>query len=130
LGRHVALCVRCANIIVPHLENAISLPKGKALFGGIFFGSLGIGGSYACLYWGLQVVPPGLTQVILALVPLLTLLFAILHRQESFRWQAFFGALPAAGGIALVFGEQVRANTPLPYSLAIVLATVLSPNPM
>ena len=85
---------------------------------------LNFGASYAFLYWGLEKVKPGMTQVILALVPLFTLLFAILHRQETFRWNAMLGAFLALGGVAIVFREQLQENVPIFSLLAVMLGSV------
>lgn len=106
------------------LAMRLPLPGGKALLGTVLFGVLNIGVSYSFLYWGLQEVPAGLAQVLLALVPLLTLLFAIAHRQESFRWRAFTGGLLALAGVAIVFGGQARAGVPLLSMLAVLLGAV------
>jgi drug/metabolite transporter (DMT)-like permease len=59
--------------------------------------------------------------VIRALVPLLTLLFAILHRQESFRWRALFGSLLALGGIAIIFIDHLTPIVSLLPLLAVIL---------
>src|SRR5512136_436218 len=61
----------------------LPLPRGRALIGAILFGVLNFGGSYAFIYYGLRKVQPGMGQVILALVPLFTLIFAVSHRQET-----------------------------------------------
>jgi drug/metabolite transporter (DMT)-like permease len=99
----------------------LQLPRGKALLGALIFGLLNFGGSYAFLYWGLREVQAGLAQVILALVPLLTLVFAILHRQEEFHWRPLLGSLLAVAGIAIVFGLQVQASVSFLSLLAILL---------
>jgi drug/metabolite transporter (DMT)-like permease len=99
----------------------LPLPRGKALLGAILFGALNFGFSYAFIYYAVQKVQPGMAQVILALMPLFTLIFAVSHRQEKFRWLGLLGALLAFGGIAVVFWEQVRTNVPLFSLLAVVL---------
>lgn len=99
----------------------LPIPRGRALLGTLLYGILNIGASFAFIYWGLQVVQAGMSQTILALVPLLTMFFAIAHRQEKFRWQALVGALLALGGVALVFGEQLQADVPLLSLLAVLL---------
>src|SRR5512133_1962111 len=98
----------------------LPLPKGRSLLGAILFGVVNFGASYAFLYTGLEKVKPGMTQVILALVPLFTLIFAILHHQESFRWNAMLGAVLALAGIAIVFREQLQENVPI-FSLLAVM---------
>lgn len=100
----------------------LPLPKGRALGGVLIFGALQFGISYAFMYWSLLEVPAGMFQVILALVPLLTFLFAILHRQETFQWRILAGGLLAVSGVAVVFSDQLNADVPLLSLLAIVLA--------
>jgi len=99
----------------------LPFPRGKALLGAILFGVLNFGFSYAFIYYAVQKVQPGMAQVILALMPLFTLIFAISHRQEKFRWFGLLGALLAFGGITVVFWEQVRTNVPLFSLLAVAL---------
>ena len=102
----------------------LPLPRGRGLVGTLIYGALNFGGSYAFLYYGLGKVQPGMAQVILALVPLFTLIFAILHRQETFHWRALFGTLLAVAGIALVFREQLQANVPILSLLALVFGAM------
>jgi drug/metabolite transporter (DMT)-like permease len=100
----------------------LPMPRGRALLGPVLLGVLQMGGSFGLLYYGLQEVQPGMTQVLLALAPLLTLIMAIVHRQERFRWRALVGSLLALAGIAVVFGEQIALNVPILSLLAILLA--------
>lgn len=102
----------------------LPLPKGKALLGNLLYGLLNFGASMSLLYYSLKDIHPGMVQVILALVPLFTLLFAIVQRQETFRWNALAGALLSMGGVALVFREQIHDHIPLFSLLAVVLASV------
>lgn len=102
----------------------LPIPKGRGLVSAVIYGALNFGGSYAFLYYGLGKVQPGMATVILALVPLFTMIFALLHHQESFHWRALLGTLLAAGGIALVFSEQLRANVPVLSLLAVVFGAV------
>lgn len=91
------------------------LPRGRSLLGAVIYGVLQFGLGFALAFWSLQTVSAGLGQVILALTPLLTLLFAIIHRQEEFRWQSLTGGLLSIGGIAVIFADQISAEvTPLP----------------
>jgi drug/metabolite transporter (DMT)-like permease len=99
----------------------LPIPRGRALMGAILFGVLNFGVSYAFIYYALRKVQPGLGQVILALVPLFTLIFAVAHRQESFRWRGLLGAILALGGVVIVFWEEVRTNVPLFSLLALIL---------
>jgi O-acetylserine/cysteine efflux transporter len=102
----------------------LALPRGHALRGTVLYGLLGFAAFFAFVYWGLVAVQAGLAAVILALVPLLTFFLAIAHRLERFRWRPLAGAVLAAAGIALVFGEQITRDVP-PVSLLALLAGAL-----
>jgi drug/metabolite transporter (DMT)-like permease len=99
----------------------LPLPKGRALHGAIIFGVLNFGLAYALAYWSLQTIPAGMAMVILAIAPLLTLLFAILHRQERFRWPVFAGSLLSMAGIGVIFAQQISLQVSLLPLIAIVL---------
>jgi drug/metabolite transporter (DMT)-like permease len=96
------------------------MPRGRALLGAILYGALQFGGGFGLIYWGLVRAPAGLGQVLLACVPLLTFVLALVHRQESFRFDGLVGATLAVGGIAVVFNSGVDAGVPLTSMLAIL----------
>jgi drug/metabolite transporter (DMT)-like permease len=98
------------------------LPHGRALLGVIIYGILNFGLSFALIYSAIRDVTAGLTMVILALTPLLTFLFAVLHRLEPFRWRAMLGALLAVVGIAVAFMGQGAGGAPLWAVLFVVAA--------
>lgn len=98
----------------------IALPKGRALAGAFLLGLLSIGASYAFIYWGLLHVQAGLTMVVLAFVPLMTLFFALVHRLEKLRWRGLAGALIAIAGILLGVGGGLGTTVPVPSLLALV----------
>ncbi|HET7676690.1 MAG TPA: DMT family transporter [Candidatus Limnocylindrales bacterium] len=98
----------------------IPVPRGPALTGSVLYGLLGFGGAFGFVYWGLVETPPGLAQIILAVVPLLTFLLAVGLGMERFRWQGLAGALLAIAGIAVIFGDGVGAAVPVVSMLAIV----------
>lgn len=141
LGGNNAIAVRFSNAEIPPFFGAafrfvvagfilfvivfikqLPLPKGRALVGVLIFGALQFGISYALIYWSLLEVPAGLFQVILALVPLFTFVFALVHRQESFQWRILFGGFLSIVGITIIFQDSLSANVPLLSLLAIVLA--------
>jgi drug/metabolite transporter (DMT)-like permease len=105
------------------LVRRVALPRGKALAGAALFGFLGVGASFLFLMWGLVETPASLTQVIGALVPLLTILFAFLHRLEKLRWQGITGALLAVAGIAFAVNGYKGVAISIPHILAIVAGT-------
>lgn len=101
----------------------IPLPRGTALVGSALYGGLGFGVTFGLVYWGLVETPAGMAQVIIALAPLLTLLLAVAHRLERFRWQGLIGSLVAVAGVAIVFGERLGGGAaPLVSMLAILAA--------
>lgn len=119
-GATIRFAVAALIFWVLALARRASLPVGRAMVGVLLYGFFAFGASYAFLYWGLQTVPAGLTQVILALVPLLTFFFAYFHGLEAFRWRGLFGALLAVGGIAYAFFEQPGGSLPILPLLAII----------
>ncbi len=102
------------------LARRTPLPRGRALTGTVLFGVLQFGLGFALGYWALLEVPAGLASVILASVPLFTLLFAYAARLEPLQLRAVAGALAAVGGFAVMFGE--RAGNDIPP--AVLLATL------
>ncbi len=88
----------------------------------VLFGLFNFGLTYVFLYTGLRSAPAGTTSVITALVPLLTLVFAVAQRIERFRPLGLVGALIAGAGIALVFSNQASLNVPIGALIALVAA--------
>jgi drug/metabolite transporter (DMT)-like permease len=99
----------------------VPIPHGRALAGSLLYGVLGFFAAFTCLFWGFQETPPGTGQIIIALVPLLTLGLAIVHGLERFSLRALVGALVALGGLAFLVNDRIEANVP-PLSLLAVLA--------
>ncbi len=98
----------------------IELPHGREMAGAMLYGLLTVGFSYALLYWGLLRVEAGLASIVLAVVPLMTLIFALAHRQESFHWRGLIGSLIAIGGILLAVGEGLGTSIPTASLLALI----------
>jgi drug/metabolite transporter (DMT)-like permease len=102
----------------------LPLPRGRALVGPVLFGALNFGGAFAFAYYGLIRVHAGLGQTLLALVPLATLLLAVLQRQERLRLAAALGSLIALVGVGLISRASLEASIPL-LSLLAILGGVL-----
>jgi len=107
--------------IVPVLR--LQLPRGRALVGVLIFGTLNFGLFYMFLYWALQEVTAATAMVTLAIVPLLTLVLAVVQGVERFSYRGLIGALMAAIGIGIVFGERIGAVSAL--SLAALIGGAL-----
>lgn len=102
----------------------LRLPTGRALFGALLYGSLTFGGGFALAYYALLELHAGFGQVLLALVPLATLLVAAAWRQERLRWAAALGAIVAACGVAVLAQAPLREPVP-PLSVLAILGSVL-----
>jgi drug/metabolite transporter (DMT)-like permease len=100
------------------------MPRGRALLGAALYGVLGFGAAFAFAYWGLQRVSAGLGAVFLATVPLLTFGFALLHRQERFRWDGLIGGVFAVAGMTVIFREGLGAGVPFASLLSLFVAAV------
>jgi drug/metabolite transporter (DMT)-like permease len=95
-------------------------PAGGALRGAVLYGALNFGASFALLYYGLVRVHAGIAQTVLAIVPLATLLLAVLERQERFRTSGILGAILAIVGVAVMSQAPLEAGVPLLSMLALI----------
>lgn len=91
----------------------VTLPRGAALAGSLLYGLLYFGIGFGLIHWALVTASPGMTQIILAVVPLMALVSAVLHGIEPLRWQGVVGAVLAVVGVAVVFGDRI--GTALPF---------------
>ena len=105
----------------------IPIPRGQALLGAVLFGTLSVGLAFTFMAWGLVKTPASTYQVLMAMVPLLTIFLAYFQGIERLRWQGILGSLLAVGGIAVVVGGASGEGLSLPHILAIIAgATCLS----
>jgi drug/metabolite transporter (DMT)-like permease len=104
------------------LIKKLPLPRGRALTGAALYGALNFGVGYAFLYSALTQLQVGTTSVIMALVPLLTLVFAVFHRQERFTWRGVLGGLLALAGISVLSIRSLGGQMPAVFLFAAFLA--------
>jgi drug/metabolite transporter (DMT)-like permease len=97
------------------------VPRGNRLVGTALFGVFGFGLPYMFLYQALKDAPAGTTMLMLAIVPLLTVLLAVAQGIERLRTLGLAGAGLAAIGILVVSADQVSLNVPI-LSLAMLVA--------
>jgi drug/metabolite transporter (DMT)-like permease len=102
----------------------LPIPSGRALTGALLYGVFNFGASFALAYYALVRMQAGVGQTLLALVPLATLLLAVLYRQERLRLGAIVGTLVAFAGIALATSASLQQSVPL-LSVLAVLGSVL-----
>jgi drug/metabolite transporter (DMT)-like permease len=98
----------------------LRFPRGRALTGALLYGLLNFAGAFALAYYALLHVHAGFGQILLALVPLLTLLLAVLQRQERLRLPAVAGTLLALAGVALMSRAPLQEEVPLLAVLAAI----------
>ncbi len=102
----------------------LTLPRGRALLLMAAFGVLGIAGFYALMYWALLSVTAGVATVVMAIVPLVTLLLAGAQGLERIRARSVAGASLAVAGIAWLALEPGRISLPLGALLAMIGAVL------
>ncbi len=103
----------------------LPMPYGAAAVGAALYGLLGFGLAYALLYFALTELAAGTTSVILGSVPLLTLLLAVLHRQERLTARGLTGGLMAIAGIAVLSSDSLGEELSPVYLLAAFMAAVV-----
>jgi drug/metabolite transporter (DMT)-like permease len=105
------------------LMRGLKVPKGRALAGTILYGTLGMGVSFILLAWGLTETPASLAAILMALVPLMTVVLAFLQGAERLSARGVIGALLAAAGIAVSVGGAAQGDVSMLHIAAIVMGT-------
>jgi len=95
-------------------------PRSRSLRGAALYGLLNFAAGFALIYYGLQELHAGFAQILLALVPLATLLLAVVERQEAFRWAAAGGGVIALVGVLVMTRGALSDSIPLLSVLALV----------
>ena len=99
----------------------VPFPPKRAAWGAITYGLLGFGLAYAFLYYALVGLAAGLTSVIMASVPLLTLVLAVAHGQERFTGRAVVGGALAILGIGVLSARTFAGDVAPIYLVAALL---------
>lgn len=100
-------------------------PRGRDLFLTAVYGLLAFAISYALMYWSLVRVTAGVATVVLAIVPLATLLLATAQGHERLAARSVLGAILAIAGIAwMTFGPDATA-VPLGPLVAMLVAALV-----
>ena len=139
LGGSNFLAVRLSNLELPPLWGAglrfalasigflvlvramrLPWPRGRVLGAMAVYGLLSIAAFYGLMYWALLTVTAGVATVVLALVPLATLLLAAAQRLEVLRVRSLVGGAVAVAGIAWLALEPGGAALPLGPLLALL----------
>jgi drug/metabolite transporter (DMT)-like permease len=100
----------------------MSLPKGRALLGAATYGAITVGLAFMLIAWGLVATPASLYQILMAMVPLLTLFLSAVHGIESITRRGLFGSLLAVLGIAITVGGATGTDISWQHIGAIIVA--------
>jgi drug/metabolite transporter (DMT)-like permease len=95
-------------------------PRGRPLRGAVVFGLLAFTGAYALFYVGTQRVSAGTAGVLMALVPLLTLLLAAAQGLERWSWRGLAGSMLAVAGIAVILSGAPAGAAPIGSVMLVV----------
>lgn len=104
----------------------LGFPQGQALRASLVYGLLSFGVSYALVYWALLYVPSGMTAVLFATLPLMTLVLASLIGLERLTWRNILGGIVAIAGISIIFSQQLQRAVPIIPILAVLLAVLVN----
>lgn len=101
---------------------SLPLPRGRALLGAGIYGALGFGVCYGSIYFALLEISAGMAAVIMATVPLFTLLLATVHGQERLSLRGVTGGVLAIVGIGVLSLRSIGGDLSLLHVLAAVVA--------
>ena len=119
-GAALRFALAAALLLAVMVVLRLAFPRRRALVGSLLYGLFNFAGSFGLGYYGLVQVHAGLGQILLALVPLATLLLAVLWRQERLRAAAVIGTLLALAGVAVISSTPLQNNVPLLSVLAMI----------
>ncbi len=94
------------------------IPRGRALAGAALYGLLAFGGAFAFAFYALVELEAGFGQILLSVVPLVTLLLASAQKLERLKGSAVAGALISLAGVVVMSGLGFQGSLPLPSILA------------
>lgn len=117
-GAGVRFSFAAALFIVLMTVLRLAVPSGRALAGALLFGLLQFAGAFALAYYALVELHAGFGQILLAVVPLMTLLLAVAQRQERLHVAAVVGTVLAIVGVALMSRAPLEESLPLRSLLA------------
>jgi len=123
-GAGLRFSLAAALLIAVMAALRLAFPRGRALAGAVVFGALNFGAAFALAYYALVRMHAGFGQILLALVPLATLLLAVVWRQERLRTGAVAGSVLALTGVALMSRAPLEQDVP-PLSLLAAIGSAL-----
>ena len=103
------------------LYKHLPIPTGRTLIGCILYGALGSGISTVLYGWGLVKTSASLASVLMATVPLITLLLSAFHKLESLTYLGILGSFITIIGTFVTVGEVDSTQTSFVHIGAILL---------
>jgi drug/metabolite transporter (DMT)-like permease len=100
----------------------LAFPRGRALAGSVVFGLLQFAATFGLAYYALVELHAGFGQILLSLVPLMTLMLAVAQRQERFRLAALAGSVVALAGVLVMSRAALEESLPILSVLAALAA--------
>jgi drug/metabolite transporter (DMT)-like permease len=91
----------------------LHFPRGRALMGAVLYGVFNFGLAFACLFYALVELGAGFLQILLAVIPLITLFLVVVQRLERLHIAAVVGAILAFVGVLLMSQVAVDASVPI-----------------
>lgn len=101
------------------------IPRGRAFVGAALYGLFAFGAAFALGFYALVELDAGFATVLLSTVPLLTLLLAVMQKQERMRTEALIGSLVAIAGVAVMIGLAFDGPVPILPVLAMIAGAAL-----
>jgi drug/metabolite transporter (DMT)-like permease len=123
-GAGLRFTLAAALFVLIALVLRLRWPRGRQLWLSSLYGILSFAVSYALVYWALVRLTAGVTTVVLAIVPLLTLLLAVAHGLERLHWRAVVGSVLAIAGVGWMFVGPQDLDLPIVPLLAVLVAAV------
>ena len=93
-------------------------PRGRPLAGAVLWGLVQFAATFALAYYAFVELHAGFGQILLALVPLLTVLLAAAQGEERIRIQSLVGAVTAVVGVGIMTSASLEESLPILSVLA------------
>lgn len=110
--------------VILALALRLTWPRGRLLALTALYGLFSFALSYALMYWALVEVTAGMATVVLAVVPLVTLLLASAQRMENLARRTVLGSVLAVAGIAWMAVGNAQVVLPLSGLVAMLVAAL------
>jgi drug/metabolite transporter (DMT)-like permease len=110
--------------VVIIMVSGVPLARGRAAAGAVVYGVLGFGAAYAFIYYALVGLAAGTVAVIMAAVPLFTLIMAVLLGQERLSLRGIVGGGLAIAGITILSLGTLGGDLSPTYLIAAILAAI------